>query len=530
MEIRLREREFLAVTILAALSFGGYVFRFFSLSHADRLSKYADPFVRNDLSFNVYTNILLPQLSQVVVPYLAYVYGHWQVTRWIRRQAGSDQPMPPLLTILLVLLNLLFVGFLLAFAANISSYYGRPAYFHYGHAEFHYLALFGFNAKPMTNVFFGLIPGIGLAAAYFVWVLLRESFLYWFTTRKRDFSLAGTILNHVSTALVITLAVGWFLRIFLFHEIPHLFQNMFLTFALATNGVYLSNTFWLFPSRTKRGSWDRETWTKLLLSTFGIALLSVIWLPQYLLPATLHFPGIRLLYYFGFWMAQLLITTPLSWLLYEQNKVSIDAFRGLQSELKKSQADLQLLRSQINPHFLFNALNTLYGTALSEKSSRTADGIQKLGNMMRFMLQDNHRDRIPLKKEIEYLTDYIDLQKLRTQISDSIQIETEIVSAASNHQVAPMLLIPFVENAFKHGISLNHPSWIHIRLKADHHKLSFEVINSLHRKTGLDLEQDRSGIGLQNVAERLRLLYPNRHDLSYGPQEKQFIAHLKLQF
>ena len=100
------------------------------------------------------------------------------------------------------------------------------------------------------------------------------------------------------------------------------------------------------------------------------------------------------------WVLQLLITTPASWLNYQQKKDKILQLKGFENALAKSTADLQFLRSQINPHFLFNALNTLYGTALIEKSERTAEGIQKLGDMMRFMLHENMQDFIPMEKEI----------------------------------------------------------------------------------------------------------------------------------
>lgn len=126
------------------------------------------------------------------------------------------------------------------------------------------------------------------------------------------------------------------------------------------------------------------------------------------------------------WLIQLLIVTPITWVLYLQRKDKIRELRGAEIALSKSTANLQFLRSQINPHFLFNALNTLYGTALVDGSKRTANGIQMLGDMMRFMLDDNHLDFIPLSNEISYLQNYIALQKLRIQDSDEIDISEKI--------------------------------------------------------------------------------------------------------
>jgi LytS/YehU family sensor histidine kinase len=187
---------------------------------------------------------------------------------------------------------------------------------------------------------------------------------------------------------------------------------------------------------------------------------------------------------------------------------------------------LQFLRSQINPHFLFNALNTLYGTALKENAEQTAEGIQKLGDMMRFMLHENNLDFIPMYKEIEYLKNYIVLQKLRIQSSPGILIEDNIDEARCNRNIAPMLLIPFVENAFKHGISLKEKSWITIKLECTNAIICFEVRNSIHKRFEADTEKDKSGIGLKNVAERLKLLYPARHELNVSEDKNEFIAKL----
>ena len=129
--------------------------------------------------------------------------------------------------------------------------------------------------------------------------------------------------------------------------------------------------------------------------------------------------------------------------------------RGIETQLATSYASLQKLRSQINPPFLFNALNTLYGTALSGNLANTAEGIQKLGDMMRFMLHENMQDSIPLSREAEYLRNYISLQKLRIPSESGIEINDHISEGCESQMIAPMLLIPFVENAFKHGISLN---------------------------------------------------------------------------
>ncbi|MBE8720792.1 sensor histidine kinase [Sphingobacterium pedocola] len=202
---------------------------------------------------------------------------------------------------------------------------------------------------------------------------------------------------------------------------------------------------------------------------------------------------------------------------------------GLRKELGQTSSDLKLLQSQINPHFLFNAMNTLYGIALRENADRTAVGIQKLGDMMRFMLHENQQDSILLIREIEYLKEYIELQKLRIADLPSIQITTNLPEdQLDTYYIAPMFLIPFVENAFKHGISLNKLSWIRIQLFIENDILKLSIYNSIHRGQENDPERDNPGIGLENVKSRLDLLYPDDHQLHIEETNAEFFIFLTL--
>ncbi|MVM33794.1 sensor protein lytS [Spirosoma sp. HMF4905] len=205
----------------------------------------------------------------------------------------------------------------------------------------------------------------------------------------------------------------------------------------------------------------------------------------------------------------------------------------LQTQVSAKSAELSSLQAQINPHFLFNALNSLYATALRENSEKTADGIQKLGDMMRFMLQENNRDRIPLDKEVEYLRNYIEIQRMRIDETHPIEIRVNIQEPKRAIYLAPMMLTPFVENAFKHGIRLRHPSWIYITLTLDETRLYFKVHNSRHLKQTEtadrhDPEEDQSGVGLDNVRKRLDLIYPGRYQLDIQQSEQDYFVSLTL--
>lgn len=226
---------------------------------------------------------------------------------------------------------------------------------------------------------------------------------------------------------------------------------------------------------------------------------------------------------------QLVVTVPVAWFVYKYRIQNRSEIRSLKLALGNKDAHLDLLRAQINPHFLFNSLNTLYGTAIQEKADRTGEGIQRLGDMMRFMLNENMQDRIPLNREIEYINNYIALQKLRTDISPNIKIQTVLDGSPSSYSITPMLLIPFIENAFKHGISLREPSHIKITLMQKGNALFFDVYNSKHVFTDNDPERNNNGIGLNNVRERLNMYYPDLHELIIRENDNEYFVHLTIQ-
>ncbi|MBK0381288.1 sensor histidine kinase [Mucilaginibacter segetis] len=288
-------------------------------------------------------------------------------------------------------------------------------------------------------------------------------------------------------------------------------------------GLYGLSAYTFIPATLNKGKGFFNYWFKVLLSVVIITipvgfLASFMFGPKDSLIITMAFNA-------GF---QLIVTSTFSWIVYKRRLANNAEINTLKTALGHSTANLDFLRSQINPHFLFNALNTLYGTALQENAERTGEGIQRLGDMMRFMLQENMQDKISLTREIDYLDNYISLQKLRTQASNDIIIDTQIEDHILGLQIAPMLLIPFIENAFKHGISLREPSHIKITLQTKEDTLYFDVHNSIHKKLENDPERDKSGIGLINVRQRLQLLYPKRHELITRENASEFFIHLTI--
>jgi sensor histidine kinase YesM len=225
----------------------------------------------------------------------------------------------------------------------------------------------------------------------------------------------------------------------------------------------------------------------------------------------------------------LFILFPISRLIFIKYEDYLGQITTLNNEVTQGSANLSFLKSQINPHFLFNALNTLYGSALTENAEKTSDGIQKLGDMMRFMLHENLQDKISVKREIEYLRNYLDIQLLRFGKEPNLELTIQIQEDFCEGEIAPMVLIPFIENAFKHGISTKNKSWIKINLRCLKGSIHLDVVNSLHPKKPTEDPKDESGIGLDNVKKRLELGYPQRHSLTIVENDMEYFVHFSLQ-
>ncbi len=192
-------------------------------------------------------------------------------------------------------------------------------------------------------------------------------------------------------------------------------------------------------------------------------------------------------------------------------------------ETEKSKAELALLRAQINPHFLFNVLNNIYGQAII-KSEHTANSIAKLSDLMRYSLNEASESRVPLEKEIAYFNNYLSLQKLR--LTNKTVVYFKVIGNPNNWQVAPMLFLPFIENAFKYGVSNEVDTTIKISLKIEEKELDFRVENDI-----LSDEVDRTAsnqIGIKNVKNRLALIYGNRYTLDIKDSRKHYQVHLKI--
>ncbi|WP_158829813.1 sensor histidine kinase [Mucilaginibacter lacusdianchii] len=196
------------------------------------------------------------------------------------------------------------------------------------------------------------------------------------------------------------------------------------------------------------------------------------------------------------------------------------------SEKERVGAELAFLKSQINPHFFFNILHTIY--ALMDTNPDSAkSSIYSLSHMMRYVLYETKNEQTSLQKEIEFIEDYITLMKVR--INRDVQIIFDTQPDLPVLLIAPMLFLPFIENAFKHGISAVNPSYVYIELSEKDGRLTFEVRNSLFSGLAKQLD-DGNGIGISNTRRRLDLIYPGRYELIAEPDDfaKEFVVKLTL--
>ncbi len=202
-------------------------------------------------------------------------------------------------------------------------------------------------------------------------------------------------------------------------------------------------------------------------------------------------------------------------------------FNLQQLQEQKTRAELDLLKNQVNPHFFFNTLNTLFSMASVKEDDETAAGIAQLSELMRYMLYDAKVDFIKLEKEVDHIHNYINLQKLRFSQGDTLEIDMKITGDIKPFTIQPMLLIPFIENAFKHGLSVKDKNIIKIDLMVFDNYLNFKVYNT-RNTTKKKTNDEHSGIGIDNVRKRLELLYPDSHTLIINESEHHYEIYLKL--
>jgi len=192
------------------------------------------------------------------------------------------------------------------------------------------------------------------------------------------------------------------------------------------------------------------------------------------------------------------------------------------TENEKHNVELSYLKSQIKPHFLFNTLNSIYALAVRENATNTADAMLKLSGMMRYVVTESENKFVALEKEITYINNYVELQKLR--LDKSIKLSYIVKGRAREEKIAPIILIPFIENAFKYGVNPDENSNINISIEINPGSLQMIVEN--HKVTYTNETREKSGFGIEITKSRLNLLYPNKHKFKITENEQFYKVQL----
>lgn len=306
------------------------------------------------------------------------------------------------------------------------------------------------------------------------------------------------------------------------------FQRSFISYCLLLTFFFV-HLFWLLP----RFYFLKRYWLYGLLMMLIFLLCSL--LPGVLVPRRMPdhpFPGKEISFYKGgmphphsrfyFMLFQH---------LFQFIGVGVFSFTVyLYAQWKRAEravvdAELAYLKAQINPHFLFNTLNSIYSLAI-QKSDTTADAVVQLSSLMRYVLTDASQNFVPLRKEIDYLTDYIALQS--TRLTDNVAFDFQITGEVLDQQIAPMLLVPLIENAFKYGVNPDEECYISILIEIKDRQFIFAVKN---KKIDIRTDQFESNkVGIENVCKRLAAVYPSNSDLTIHDDPNIFMVILKISF
>ncbi len=221
----------------------------------------------------------------------------------------------------------------------------------------------------------------------------------------------------------------------------------------------------------------------------------------------------------------IVIITTLFLVLDEWNRLQGITINIQEAERQKVQSELQVLKAQINPHFLFNTLNNIYSHSL-DQSPKTPEMIMRLSELMSYILYECHDEKVLLSNEIAFLKNYLELEKLRFE--DQLHVETEMDINYTEQLIVPLLLIPFLENAFKHGGNvMGKKPFVRVKLVVDYDAIRFTIVNSVNMNYVNTLNKP-GGVGIENVQKRLELLYPSKHSLTIEKNENEFKVELNL--
>lgn len=299
-------------------------------------------------------------------------------------------------------------------------------------------------------------------------------------------------------------------------ETPENLGYLFVVKILVWVGIFYFNAYFVVP----KIFYVRKLWAYISIL---VGLLGILVLIDYVFFQMIAGQDFRIkpLLFFSIFPLLFILTASTAFRM-ASDRLKEDRYKR-EKETENLKTELSLLRSQVSPHFLFNIMNNMVALA-RKKSDILEPSLIKLSSLLRYMLYETD-EKVPLKREIEYLQSYIDLQRQR--FGSNVQINTSMPASDQYHEIEPMLLIPFVENAFKHGTGSIQKAEIDIDLEIKNDVLYFSVRNTFNDTSG-EIKDKSSGIGLTNVKRRLQLLYGGKHTLLVTKQADRFVVSLQI--
>ena len=329
------------------------------------------------------------------------------------------------------------------------------------------------------------------------WIAVWFFFYYFFSYNSSD---KGYVIWFSSLLLPITIANTYFSIYYLLPK--HLFPKEYARFALYSFFTLVASSYFI------------------VLIIYGCMIIYKRFDVTNIPPMVKNFFFILILVYLVVGLVSFITILSRSFKTEKRNKDLQN--KMLSTQLQFKEQELNYLKKQIHPHFLFNTLNTIYGLSLKQ-SKHTPQIILKLSNLLDYILYQIEKPRVSMREEVLHIKEYIELEKIRFQ--DTLKVEFNSSEIPEEIQIAPMLLIPLVENAFKHGELTQGYLRIRIDIMVENLKLDFSIKNSVHSKGA---GENENGIGLENFRKRLDLNYKNNYMLEKSITDGWYIAHLRI--
>jgi hypothetical protein len=322
------------------------------------------------------------------------------------------------------------------------------------------------------------------------------------------------IIQHVAAWMVFVIIQ--FIQFNAFNPLPETLNNnsKYIAFFFSNTLLilfYYLNYYYAFPKLL----FNNKKLSYVIFACFYLSLFFLLFLnfPDYII-ITEKVARHPFLFLIIFIVIRLILIFFVSYTFYNQK-------RKIEEEKNNLKNEIYSLRSQINPHFLFNTLNNIYALSLI-KSDLAGESIIKLSSIMRYMIKEQLNDLIPIRNEIDYINSYIELEKLR--LPNTVNLDINFEGDFNRNKIAPLIFLPFIENVFKHGVSSEESSIVKIKITVSDDTFWLLVQNT-KVKTSI---KEFSGFGINNVKKRLNLIYPNNHELEIRNEDASYIVNLKL--